>query len=111
LLDCETWPSLGFAGLPTQPSYDFSGLPIGPSLDLLDCQLDQALGCWIANWASVLLDCQLDFIFAGLRNLDSPGFAGLPNRPSYAFTGLPIAPGLDLLDRQLGQTLVCWIAN
>jgi hypothetical protein len=51
LLDCETWPSLGFAGLSTRPGYDFAGLPIAPELDLLDCHMDQALVCWIANWA------------------------------------------------------------
>ena len=51
LLGCETWPGLDFAGLQTRPSYDVAGLPIGPSLDLRDCQVDQTLVCWIANWA------------------------------------------------------------
>jgi hypothetical protein len=51
MLDCETWPRLGFAGSQSRPSYDFVVLQINPSLDLLDCHLDQALVCWIANWA------------------------------------------------------------
>jgi len=74
LLDCETWPGLGSAGLSSRPGYYFAGLPIAPDLDVLDCQLNQTLVCWRANWAQALLDCQLGSIFCWAR-LGTPGDA------------------------------------
>jgi hypothetical protein len=70
LLDCKTWPHLGFAGLQSRPSYDFVGLQIGQCLDLLGLGLlglgvaglpTELTCCWIAKLgqAWVLLHCQL----------------------------------------------------
>jgi hypothetical protein len=79
--------------LSTRPGYYFAGLPIAPDLDVLDCQLDQTLVCWRANWAQALLDCQF---FAGhaWARLGTPGGAQLAIQQNLGPVGNPTNQGL-----------------